>query len=48
MQAEVPGRGRYFRVRVGPFATRQEANEYQRSFESAERMHTILVSNATK
>jgi DedD protein len=48
VEAEVPGRGRYHRVRVGPFETRAEANQYQQRFESAERMHTILVSNATK
>jgi hypothetical protein len=46
--AEVPGRGRTFRVRVGPFTTRREALDYQTSFEQSERMHTILVSGASK
>ena len=46
--AEVPGRGRTFRVRVGPFTTRREALEYQTRFEQSERMHTILVSGAGK
>lgn len=42
-QADVPGRGRYFRVRVGPFTTRREAIEYQRRFEQSEGMHTLVV-----
>lgn len=45
---EVPGRGRTFRVRVGPFTTRREALDYQTRFEQSERMHTILVSGASK
>lgn len=47
-QAEVPGRGRFFRVRVGPFTTRREAEEYRSRFEDDEHMHTIVVSNAAK
>ena len=47
-QAEVPGRGRFFRVRVGPFTTRREAEDYRARFEQAEHMHTIVVSNASK
>jgi DedD protein len=47
-QAEVPGRGRFFRVRVGPFTTRKEAETYQGRFEADEHMHTIVVSNAAK
>ena len=46
MAADVPGRGRFHRVRVGPFETRQEAASYQRTFENSEHMHTILVANA--
>jgi cell division septation protein DedD len=46
MAADVPGRGRFHRVRVGPFETRQEAASYQRTFEGSEHMHTILVANA--
>jgi DedD protein len=45
MAADVPGRGRFHRVRVGPFDTRQEAANYQRTFEASEHMHTILVAN---
>ncbi|MDB4990827.1 MAG: Sporulation domain protein, partial [Myxococcaceae bacterium] len=46
--AEVPGRGRSFRVRVGPFTTRHEALLYQSSFERDERMHGILVTSPAK
>lgn len=44
MQAEVPGRGRFFRVRIGPFEVRKDALEYQASFERDEHMHTIVVA----
>lgn len=47
-QAEVPGRGRFFRVRVGPFTTRKEAEDYRGRFEDDEHMHTIVVSNTAK
>jgi DedD protein len=47
-EAEVEGRGRFFRVRVGPFTTRKEAAGYQARFEDDEHMHTIVVSNAAK
>jgi cell division septation protein DedD len=46
--ADVPDRAPVFRVRIGPFSTRQEAIAYQDSFENQERMHTILVSNGAK
>jgi cell division septation protein DedD len=48
MEADVEGRGRYFRVRVGPFTTRKEAAGYQQRFEDDEHMHTIVVSNPAK
>ncbi|MFT3922867.1 MAG: SPOR domain-containing protein [Myxococcales bacterium] len=48
MQAEVPERGRFYRVRVGPFSARQEARDYQDKFEADEHMRTILVSNKDK
>lgn len=44
MQAEVPGRGRFFRVRIGPFDVRKDALDYQASFERDEHMHTIVVA----
>jgi DedD protein len=47
-QAELPGRGRSYRVRVGPFTTRRDALAYQASFEQGERMHSILVTSPPK
>jgi cell division septation protein DedD len=46
-QAELPGRGRSFRVRIGPFTTRREALNYQKSFEDSERMHGIVVQGSS-
>jgi cell division septation protein DedD len=48
VQADVPGRGRFNRVRIGPFETRKDAVTYQRNFESAEKMHTILVGQDSR
>lgn len=47
-QAEVPGRSRSYRVRVGPFATRREALEYQRKFELSERMNALIVGGGSQ
>lgn len=47
-QAELPGRGRSYRVRVGPFPTRRDALAYQASFERDERMHSVLVAGSGK
>jgi DedD protein len=44
--ADVEGRGRYYRVRLGPFATRQRADEYRQEFEAREHMNTIVVRRA--
>jgi DedD protein len=46
-QADLPGRGRSFRVRIGPFTTRREALLYQKSFEETERMHGIVITGTT-
>lgn len=43
MQAEVPGRGTVYRVRIGPFETMASATSYRRSFEDTEHMNTIVV-----
>jgi DedD protein len=43
MQAEVPGRGTVYRVRIGPFETMASATAYRRTFESTEHMNTIVV-----
>lgn len=48
MAADVPGRGRFHRVRIGPFKTRREAQSYQKGFEADERMHTIVVKNRNR
>jgi DedD protein len=45
---DVEGRGRYYRVRVGPFKTMGEAQEYRRAFEERERMNTIVVRRSSK
>jgi len=41
--ADVPDRGRYFRVRVGPFKTREQAEAYRHKFEDDEHMNTFVV-----
>jgi DedD protein len=41
--ADVPDRGRYYRVRIGPFANKQKAEGYRRKFEDEEQMNTIVV-----
>jgi cell division protein FtsN len=40
---EVEGRGRSYRVRIGPFKTKGQADAYRRDFEAREHMNTILV-----
>lgn len=41
--AYVPERGLWHRVRVGPFKSRYEAQQYQQKLEAAERLSTFLV-----
>lgn len=41
--ADVPGRGRTWRVRIGPFSTMREAEAYRRAFEDAEAMNSFVV-----
>lgn len=41
--ADIPDRGRYYRVRIGPFKTRLLAEEYRRKFEDEEHMNTFVV-----
>lgn len=43
MQAEVPGRGTVYRVRIGPFETMASATAYRHRFEQTEHMNTIVV-----
>jgi cell division septation protein DedD len=43
MAADIPDRGRFYRVRIGPFETQREADAYRRDFEDQERMNTLVV-----
>ena len=45
MIADIPDRGRWYRVRVGGFASRDEAKKYQQQFESQEATTAIVVMN---
>jgi DedD protein len=41
--AEVDDRGTFYRVRIGPFKTREAADRYRRKFEQEEHMNTFVV-----
>lgn len=41
--AEIPDRGRWWRVRIGPFENMREAESYRASFEATEHMNTYVV-----
>lgn len=43
VSADVPDRGRYYRVRIGPFETKYKADVYRAQFETQERMNTFVV-----
>lgn len=43
VSADVPDRGRYYRVRIGPFETKHKADAYRAEFETQERMNTFVV-----
>lgn len=43
ISADIPGRGRFYRVRIGPFKSKWKAQIYQQKFEEAERMSTFVV-----
>lgn len=40
---DVPERGTYWRVRIGPFDSKWEADQYRTKFEQEERMNVIVV-----
>jgi cell division protein FtsN len=40
---DIDGRGRYYRVRIGPFSTKPQAEAVRHTFETVERMNTIVV-----
>ena len=42
-EATVPGRGTWFRVRVGPFTTQHAAAAYRTQFESKEHVVPFIV-----
>lgn len=48
VEAKVPGRGTWYRVRVGPFATRQAATAYRASFEEKEHVVPFIVNPPSK
>jgi cell division septation protein DedD len=41
--AEVEERGTFYRVRIGPFKSREQADKYRRKFEQEEHMNTFVV-----
>jgi cell division septation protein DedD len=41
----VEGRGKHWRVRIGPFESRQEAQSYRTDFERDEGMNTFIIRN---
>jgi cell division septation protein DedD len=41
--AEIPGRGTWYRVRIGPFKSRVEAAAYRSDFEKREHIVPFLV-----
>jgi cell division septation protein DedD len=47
-EARVPGRGTWFRVRVGPFATQHAAATYRAAFEAKEHVVPFIVPPPTK
>ncbi len=47
-EAHVPGRGTWFRVRVGPFPTQHAAAAYRTSFESKEHVVPFIVQPTSK
>jgi len=45
MIADIPDRGRWYRVRLGGFASRDEAQKYKKEFESQEGIEALVVMN---
>ena len=44
--ADVPERGRFYRVRIGPFDSRWRAELYRKKFEQTEQLNTIVVKRS--
>jgi cell division septation protein DedD len=47
LEAHVPGRGNWYRVRIGPFATQHAASQYRTSFEAREHVVPFIVPPET-
>jgi len=47
VEAHVPGRGTWFRVRVGPFQTQHAASQYRAGFEAREHVVPFIVAPET-
>jgi DedD protein len=47
VEANVPGRGTWYRVRVGPFTTQHAASEYRAEFEDKEHVVPFIVTPET-
>jgi cell division septation protein DedD len=47
LEARVAGRGTWYRVRIGPFATQHAATQYRASFESREHVVPFVVPPET-
>ena len=43
LEAQVPGRGTWYRVRVGPFATQHAASSYRSTFETREHVVPFII-----
>jgi cell division protein FtsN len=46
--AEIKERGKYFRVRIGPWKSREQAEAYRHKFEEQEHMNTFVVHEKEK
>jgi DedD protein len=44
-RAEIPGRGTWYRVKIGPFTTQLEAAKYRAAFEAKEKMPGFVVKS---
>jgi DedD protein len=48
VEAHVPGRGTWYRVRIGPFASQQSASSYRSTFEAKEHVVPFVVQPKDK
>jgi cell division septation protein DedD len=46
-QAEIPKRGTWYRVKIGPFATQMEATKYLKSFAAKEKLPGFVIKSGT-